>query len=84
MYPEAKANIISRWCKKQKKDLVFPEWVKCDQELSFGQSQINLWVHREVSVEQALNQEFAIRWTAKYLVYKGYQTNKKLAIRKYN
>ena len=70
IYSTERANQISAWCNAKKKAGTYPEWVDCKREQSFGFAQINLWVHKEISLEQTLNNEFSAEFTAKRLIAK--------------
>ena len=62
----------------------FPDDWDCRKEQSVGLYQINLFVHQNITYEQAIDNEFNADWTAKRLLSKGYKTNKLYAIQAHN
>jgi len=72
------------WCRGQKLSGSLPEKVNCQKEASFGIYQINLYVHRGVSYEQATDPVYAATWTAKRLIAKNYKTDRWNAITAHN
>ena len=84
MYPASKIKQIKNWWEERKSKGEFPKDWDCSKEQGVGLFQINLWVHKGITYNNATDPEFNADWTADRLLAKGYDKDKLKAIQAHN